>query len=78
MIRWGHGHSTALGVILGVAVFGGHLIWGLTIVFALGVAVGRFWGALGHLLRRLSHRRPQVVWTRPSPWDAEAPRRRTF
>lgn len=53
MIRWGHGHSTLLGVLVGLLVFHGWgLVWGLTLVFCLGVAVGRTWEFLRAFLRR--------------------------
>lgn len=53
MIRWGHGHSTLLGLLLGAVVFRGWgLVWGLTLVFCLGVAIGRAWDYLRAFLRR--------------------------
>lgn len=53
MIRWGHGHSTALGVLLGVVLFRGWgLVWGVSLVFCLGVAIGRTWDYLRAFLRR--------------------------
>ena len=57
MSRWGHGHSTALGALLAVALLRGHYLWSLTAAGAIGVAVGRAWGVLGALLRR-GFRRP--------------------
>lgn len=53
MIRWGHGHSTALGLLLGAVLFRGWgLVWGCTLLFAAGVLVGRFWDHLRAFLRR--------------------------
>lgn len=53
MIRWGHGHSTLLGLLLGAVVFHGWgLVWAATLLFVSGVAVGRAWDHLRALLRR--------------------------
>lgn len=61
MMRWGHGHSTVLGIVIGVAVIGGHILWALTVALALGILVGRFWGALHELLRRFTQGRPPII-----------------
>lgn len=60
MIRWGHGHSAALGGLLVLALVQGHLLWVLTVTFALGVLVGRTWGSLRAFLRRGLHRWPVI------------------
>lgn len=53
MTRWGHGHSTALGVLLAAVVLHGWgLVWTFTGVFVLGLAIGRFWDHLRAFLRR--------------------------
>jgi hypothetical protein len=53
VIRWGHGHSTLLGVLLGLVLFRGWgVVWGLTCLFGLGIVVGRFWDHLRAFLRR--------------------------
>ncbi len=53
MIRWGHGHSTLLGVLVGAVLFQGWgIVWAFTGVFVLGLAVGRFWDHLRAFLRR--------------------------
>lgn len=69
MIRWGHGHSTLLGVLLGAVLFRGWgLVWGLTLLFALGVAVGRSWWALRAFLRRGLQRWPVIEHRARRPW----------
>jgi hypothetical protein len=53
MIRWGHGHSTLLGVLVGAVLFQGWgIVWGLTCLFCLGVVIGRAWDHLRAFLRR--------------------------
>lgn len=53
MTRWGHGHSTLLGVIIGGVLFHGWLLlWALTLVFLAGLSVGRLWDHLRAFLRR--------------------------
>jgi hypothetical protein len=53
VIRWGHGHSTLLGVLLGLVLFRGWgVVWCLSCLFFLGVAVGRTWDYLRAFLRR--------------------------
>ena len=52
MNRWGHGHSIGTGVLLALLV-SGHLLEVVTVVFLVGLLVGRAWGGLGGLLHRL-------------------------
>lgn len=62
MIRgWGHGHSVGVGALLALALLHGQYLWTLTAVFCAGVALGRAWGFLGGLLRRLLARPLPVV-----------------
>lgn len=68
MTRWGHGHSTLLGVLIGAVVFQGWgLVWGLTLLFCAGVLIGRFWDHLRAFLRRGLHRWPVIEHPR-RPW----------
>jgi len=51
--RWGHGHSTLLGIIIGgVLLLGWVLVWALTLTFGAGLALGRLWDHVRAFLRR--------------------------
>lgn len=62
MIRWHQGHSLATGALLGLLVFRAGELWPLTIMFALGLLVGRLWARLAEAVMWLVSKRRMPRW----------------
>lgn len=46
MRRWSHAHSLGTGGVIAL-LLATHLVWMLTLVFVLGILIGRSWHGLG-------------------------------